>query len=83
MGFNISLVDLPNGWGGHLEVFVMDLFSGCNCVASHHLSNTPYVVILDIDVLIILNYYYYYSCFLNIQSIYNHCVVNIKSKYNC
>jgi hypothetical protein len=69
---------------GHLKVFVMDLFSGCGCVASHHLSNTRYVVILDIDVLVILNYYYYYySCFLNIQAIYNHCVVNIQSKYNC
>jgi hypothetical protein len=53
VGFNISLVALPNGWGGHLEVFVMDLFSGWVCVASHHLSNTPYVVILDIDILII------------------------------
>lgn len=67
MGFNISLVDLPNGWGGHLEVFVMDLFSVWGCVASHHLSNMQYVMILDIDIFIILKYYYYYSCFLNIH----------------
>ncbi len=53
MGLTISLVDLPNGWGGHLEVFVMDLFSGWGCVANLHLSNTQYVVILDTDILII------------------------------
>jgi hypothetical protein len=71
-------VDLPNGWGGHLEVFVMDLFSGWGCVASHHLSNMWYVVILDIDILIILNYYYYYSCFLNIQSLCDQHTIKIE-----
>jgi hypothetical protein len=66
-----------------------NLFNGCLnlanafplCISTMHFhSSSTHVVVLEIDILIILNYYcyYYYSYFPIIWPIYNHCMVNIQ-----